>query len=129
MLGTRWLNGTLELQLKIDSASTILLDYTDTAPTVSPAALFPAFICDGGSVYLNSWQWYTESGAPAAGWRASTVAIGAPAPLLARGGLRFYAVTTAAAPLLLQPLFIVKQFNNQLAQLRQTLTQLQAAYF
>lgn len=112
-------------------ALTVLIDGVVAAEctvtsTLDPTSLFPAFVSDGGNVYLQSWGWEHADGTPVVGWSTTSTMLTDPDPGTA--GKHIFLIETGAAPLSVLPLYERKTATTQLAATRDALGALQKAY-
>jgi hypothetical protein len=113
----------------VDDISTPLASYTDTISILSPAAVFPAFVCDGGNVYLSKWTWSNANTSPTIAWAITALPTGSPPPTLPVLGRRMYQIVTNSVPLELIDLFSQQSLATRIARLRDSLNSIQRAYF
>jgi hypothetical protein len=114
------------LQITIDGS--LPIQYSDPVATMSPI-VFPAFISDGGTVFLRSWSWQNSDGSSPLAWIPHSVPLGAPQPALETGGRRCFQVTTdPTSPIAIMSLFEYDRLSNRIAALRETISLLGRAY-
>jgi hypothetical protein len=102
---------------------------TDTAGTLVPTSVFPAFLSDGVVPYITSWSWSNANLAPCVGWLSSVTQISGPPPGQVPHSRRFFIVTTGATmPVAIRNVFELGKATNKVRYLRDTLAQIAAAY-
>jgi hypothetical protein len=96
---------------------------------VNPQSLYPSFICDGGTAYLQTWGWNNDDGTPVGGWILNARPPGTPRPAPLGDGKHIWIVATgAASPIEIRDLYLQKTTTNQVAAHRDLLEQLAKAY-
>jgi hypothetical protein len=126
-LGTNVNTFSYKLVLYVDSMNEPLMTYTTTSATINPDSIYPAFISDGGEVFLTDWKWSNQDNSPVLTWTKTSVPNGTTAPKIL--GRRCYVVSTSTVPIGIIPQYDLTRLSNRVASLKEKINLLQRAYF